>query len=79
MFGTLYLPEKDETFRLGLEIEREESNPHVRIRDFYLEPFRHAWKTLKTEGFRCLVPRNRIVPGYVEGSYRVLAAEGGIE
>jgi sterol desaturase/sphingolipid hydroxylase (fatty acid hydroxylase superfamily) len=40
MFGTLYLPGKDEKFRVGLnENELGERNPHQRLRDCYLEPF----------------------------------------
>lgn len=40
MLGTLYLPGKDEKFRVGLnENELGERNPHQRLRDCYLEPF----------------------------------------
>lgn len=43
MFGTLYLPKPDETYRWGLnEREMGANNPHNRLRDFYLEPFRYA-------------------------------------
>lgn len=44
MFGTLYLPEKDEEYRWGLNDEEYgPQNPHLTLRDFYLEPFRYAW------------------------------------
>jgi sterol desaturase/sphingolipid hydroxylase (fatty acid hydroxylase superfamily) len=48
MFGTLYLPEKDEQYRWGLN-EREigAHNPHMTMRAFYLEPLQHAWKTIR--------------------------------
>jgi sterol desaturase/sphingolipid hydroxylase (fatty acid hydroxylase superfamily) len=43
MFGTLYVPTKDETYRFGLgDGEMGENNPHLRIRDFYLEPIRNG-------------------------------------
>lgn len=47
MFGTLYVPQGREDYRLGLnEDEIGENNPHIRLRDFYFEPARHAWRLL---------------------------------
>src|SRR5947209_11586820 len=44
MFGTLYLPEKNENYRWGLNDEEYgPSNPHLTVRDFYLEPIRRVW------------------------------------
>lgn len=49
MFGTLYLPAKDEDYRWGLDAaEMGERNPHRRLRDFYLEPFGDAWNVVRT-------------------------------
>lgn len=46
MFGTLYVPDKRETWRVGLNDEEIGStNPHVRVMDFYLEPIRHMIST----------------------------------
>lgn len=51
MFGTLYLPTRDEQYRWGLnEDELGQNNPHLRLRDLYLEPFRHAWKLIRETG-----------------------------
>ncbi len=51
LFGTLYLPEKGETWRLGLNDDAlGQNNPHVRLRDFYWEPLRHAWGRLTGRG-----------------------------
>ena len=48
IFGTLYVPEKRETWRFGLnEEELGKNNPHIRIRDFYFEPFAHAWAIIR--------------------------------
>jgi sterol desaturase/sphingolipid hydroxylase (fatty acid hydroxylase superfamily) len=48
MFDTLYLPEKGETYRWGLnESEIGPNNPHMTMRDFYLEPLQHAWAVIK--------------------------------
>ena len=45
MFGTLYVPQGREDYRLGLnDDELGANNPHVRLRDFYLEPAGHAWR-----------------------------------
>ena len=45
LFGTLYIPAAREEYRLGLnERELGDNNPHVRLRDFYLEPAGHAWR-----------------------------------
>ena len=47
LFGTLYLPRAREDYRLGLnDDELGDTNPHMRLRDFYLEPVRHAWQRL---------------------------------
>lgn len=57
MFGTLYLPTKDEQYRWGLnEEELGDANPHQRLRDFYFEPFRHAWKLVGDKGFGSFRP-----------------------
>lgn len=43
LFGSLYVPEGDESYRWGLnEDELGAKNPHLKLRDFYLEPFRYA-------------------------------------
>lgn len=48
MFGTLYLPEKGEQYRWGLNDEEYgPSNPHLTLREYYLEPFRHARSVLR--------------------------------
>lgn len=48
MFGTLYVPAKGETWRLGLDpSELGAANPHVTIRDYLLEPWRYAWASLR--------------------------------
>ncbi|BAV64455.1 sterol desaturase family protein [Sphingobium cloacae] len=48
MFGTLYLPEKGETWRWGLnEEEFGEANPHRTVKAFYLEPFTSVWAYLR--------------------------------
>lgn len=45
LFGTLYIPQPGEDYRLGLnEDELGANNPHIRLRDFYLEPAAHAWR-----------------------------------
>lgn len=57
MFGTLYLPAKDETWRWGVnEEEYGASNPHNTLKGFYAEPFvvigksmRRAVRRRKTE------------------------------
>jgi sterol desaturase/sphingolipid hydroxylase (fatty acid hydroxylase superfamily) len=47
LFGTLYIPQPGENYRWGLnEHELGENNPHLKLRDFYLEPARHAWRQL---------------------------------
>lgn len=62
MFGTLYLPTKDEHYRWGLnEEELGEANPHQRLRDFYLEPFQHASMLIRKEGFDCIRPAPPVV------------------
>lgn len=51
MFGTLYLPARDEVYRWGLNDEElGERNPHRRLRDFYLEPFAHAIGVIRGRG-----------------------------
>ncbi len=48
MFGTLYLPGKQETWRWGLNSdEYGATNPHRTLRGFYLEPFASSWRLLK--------------------------------
>ena len=48
LFGTLYIPRPGENWRLGLNDESlGANNPHIRLRDFYGEPFRHAWRLLR--------------------------------
>ena len=48
MFGTLYVPAPDETWRLGLDpSELGAANPHARIRDYLFEPWRYAWACLR--------------------------------
>jgi sterol desaturase/sphingolipid hydroxylase (fatty acid hydroxylase superfamily) len=48
LFGTLYLPERDEQYRWGLNPrEIGANNPHLKLRDFYLEPFRYARNRLR--------------------------------
>ncbi len=48
MFGTLYLPEKGEQYRWGLnESEIGANNPHMTMRAFYLEPLQHAWGVIR--------------------------------
>jgi sterol desaturase/sphingolipid hydroxylase (fatty acid hydroxylase superfamily) len=49
MFGTLYIPAKDEKYRWGLNDEEYgANNPHLNLRAFYLEPFQYAWNALAT-------------------------------
>jgi len=46
LFGTLYLPEKGESWRWGLrEEELGAHNPHQRVRDFFFEP----WYAMRAE------------------------------
>jgi sterol desaturase/sphingolipid hydroxylase (fatty acid hydroxylase superfamily) len=53
MFGTLYSPSADETYRWGLnDAEMGRNNPHNRVRDFYLEPVEHFWKELEASFHR---------------------------
>lgn len=48
MFGTLYIPSKGEVYRFGLNDEEiGANNPHLSVREFYLEPFRHAWEVVR--------------------------------
>jgi sterol desaturase/sphingolipid hydroxylase (fatty acid hydroxylase superfamily) len=48
MFGTIYIPRPEETFRLGLsEHEVGAQNPHKRAIDIYTEPFAYAWHVLR--------------------------------
>jgi sterol desaturase/sphingolipid hydroxylase (fatty acid hydroxylase superfamily) len=50
LFGTLYIPEKNETYRWGLNDEEfGDANPHLTVTGFYLEPFRHAWGTISAQ------------------------------
>lgn len=47
LFGTIYVPAKGETFRLGLsEDELGPNNPHRTLKSYYLEPMRYAWQIL---------------------------------
>jgi sterol desaturase/sphingolipid hydroxylase (fatty acid hydroxylase superfamily) len=53
VFGTLYIPKKDEVWRVGLnDDEIGENNPHLRMRDFYFEPFRQAKMILTSRNNR---------------------------
>jgi sterol desaturase/sphingolipid hydroxylase (fatty acid hydroxylase superfamily) len=53
IFGTIYVPQEREAYRWGLnEDELGDSNPHVRLRDFYFEPASHAWRLLTRRGTR---------------------------
>jgi len=53
IFGTIYVPAKGETFRLGLsEEELGEANPHATLKGFYLEPIQNAWRILRRRGNR---------------------------
>ena len=48
MFGTLYVPraQADKQYRWGLnDQERGTNNPHLSLLQYYIEPFRHAWRT----------------------------------
>jgi sterol desaturase/sphingolipid hydroxylase (fatty acid hydroxylase superfamily) len=48
MFGTIYIPSREEIFRLGLsEEELGARNPHNRVIDLYTEPFAYAWRSLR--------------------------------
>lgn len=48
IFGTLYVPGRHETWRLGIDAtELGAGNPHVRIRDYLFEPWRYAWASLR--------------------------------
>lgn len=57
LFGTLYLPKRGEIYRWGLnERELGENNPHNRLRDFYLEPFRHMLALVAKRFQRAVAP-----------------------
>jgi sterol desaturase/sphingolipid hydroxylase (fatty acid hydroxylase superfamily) len=57
MFGTLYIPSKDERYRWGLnDSEWGEANPHRTLRDFYCEPFRYAGRLVAAKRGRIVVP-----------------------
>lgn len=61
MFGTLYLPKKDEPYRWGLnEDQLGNANPHQRLRDLYIEPFQHAWKLAHQTGLKSIRPAARL-------------------
>ncbi len=48
LFGTLYIPRSDESFRLGLsEEEIGDRNPHKSLLDVYLEPFRYVRRVMR--------------------------------
>jgi sterol desaturase/sphingolipid hydroxylase (fatty acid hydroxylase superfamily) len=48
LFGTLYVPVKGEILQWGLnEEEMGPNNPHLRLKDYYLEPFRYAARVLR--------------------------------
>jgi sterol desaturase/sphingolipid hydroxylase (fatty acid hydroxylase superfamily) len=48
MFGTIYIPSREEIFRLGLSVEElGAQNPHKRLMDLYTEPFAYAWRSLR--------------------------------
>lgn len=60
IFGTLYLPEKGENIRYGLNDEEYgESNPHRTVKDFYLEPIITASNELRKFMKRAVEWRNR--------------------
>jgi sterol desaturase/sphingolipid hydroxylase (fatty acid hydroxylase superfamily) len=49
MFGTLYVPKKGETWRLGLGAnELGQNNPHASIRELLFEPYRFWWNAVKS-------------------------------
>jgi len=51
LFGTIYVPKGHEDYRQGLtEGELGKNNPHVRLLDYYIEPFKYFWN--------CIVPRS---------------------
>lgn len=53
MFGTLYIPEQSDEFRLGLnDTEIGEANPHKNVRDFYVEPLIYASQMLSKQRAR---------------------------
>jgi hypothetical protein len=48
IFGTLYIPTNNEQYRWGLNDEEYgDNNPHLMVRDSYLEPFRYARSVLR--------------------------------
>jgi sterol desaturase/sphingolipid hydroxylase (fatty acid hydroxylase superfamily) len=56
LFGTLYIPERGETWRWGLNDEElGEANPHNRVRHFFLEPMTRMRSELKK-----IVPRRAV-------------------
>lgn len=49
LFGTLYIPQKGETFVVGLnEEEYGEKNPFRTVKDFYFEPFNHGVRHIRS-------------------------------
>jgi sterol desaturase/sphingolipid hydroxylase (fatty acid hydroxylase superfamily)/ketosteroid isomerase-like protein len=49
IFGTLYVPARDETWRLGIDAsEIGARNPHIRIRDYLFEPYRYWWASVRS-------------------------------
>lgn len=47
LFGSIYVPAKGETFRLGLSAdELGPRNPHRTLKSLYLEPIHYAWRVL---------------------------------
>ena len=51
IFGTLYVPERDEVFLKGIDTVEDfgDRNPHLRLRDFYIEPVVTALRLLRSE------------------------------
>lgn len=48
LFGTLYVPEKYEDIRYG--INKEDPNPFKNVWDMYIMPFKNAWALMVPEG-----------------------------
>jgi len=81
IFGTMYIPEKGEVYRWGLnEEELGDKNPHLRLKDFYLEPFQRMWMSLKQatciRALRLLFTKSRLhraslLPLASRGDHRV--------
>jgi hypothetical protein len=58
MFGTLYIPTRDERWRIGLNDEEiERTNLHIRISDYFFEPIRRMFASLRPGGAHNRPPR----------------------